>query len=115
MKADTPPRSSQGEEARAQRYLCTDARHLLAAGVIALISFGQAWFRWVDWRKGFGDIAVIDQVAWMLSRGKMPVISILNWNAFGDHLAPVYFVFGALYRVHATVAWVFLVEALAFG
>ena len=51
----------------------------------------------------------------MLSRGKVPVISSLDWNAFGDHLAPVYFVFGALYRVHATVAWVFLVEALAFG
>ena len=111
MKADTPPR----EKARAGTYLCTDARHLLAAGVVAVISFGQAWFRWVDWRKGFGDIAVIDQVAWMLSRGKMPVISVLNWNAFGDHLAPVYFLFGALYRVHATVAWVFLVEALAFG
>ena len=111
MKADTPRR----EGARAGKYLCLDARHLLVAGVVALISFGQAWFRWIDWRRGFGDIPVMDQVAWMLSRGKVPVISSLDWNAFGDHLAPVYFVFGALYRVHTTVAWVFLVEALAFG
>ena len=68
MKADTPRR----EGARAGKYLCLDARHLLVAGVVALISFGQAWFRWIDWRRGFGDIPVMDQVAWMLVGARCP-------------------------------------------
>ena len=103
------------DDARTGAFLSTDPRHLVLAGAVALISFGQAWFRWVDWRKGFGDMAVIDQVAWLISRGKSPEISVLHWNAFGDHLAPAYLLFGGLYRIHATVAWVFLAEALAFA
>ena len=98
-----------------ERFLRVDRVHVIAACAVALVSFGQAWWRWSTWRNGFGDMPVIAQVSWLLAHGKEPIISGLGWNAFADHLAPIYLVFGALYRVHETVGWVFAAEAIAFG
>ena len=111
MKADTPRR----EVARGGGTCASTPPHLLVAGVVVLVSFGQAWFRWIDWRKGFGDIPVIDQVAWMLSRGEVPVIRASTGTRSAITLRLCTSCSARRDRVHATVAWVFLVEALAFG
>ena len=98
MKADTPRRA--GDATRWARYLCLDARHLLVAGVVAARQLRTGMVpRGSTWRKGFGDIPVIDQVAWhALARQGARRSRASTGTRSAITLLPSYFVFGALYR-----------------
>lgn len=85
----------------------------ITAGVLSVVIGTASWLRHEGFWTGF-DLAIFDQAAWQLANGDTH-ISIIDRHVLADHLSPVILVFGALYRVAETPAWLLGAQGLAFG
>jgi uncharacterized membrane protein len=75
--------------------------------------FLVSWLRHRNGWTGF-DLAIFDQGAWQLSEGRAH-ISIVERHVLADHFSPVMYLFGALYRLAPSPAWLLGVQAVALG
>lgn len=89
---------------------------LLIAGYFALFAT-LSLLRYSNFRAAGVDIAIFDQVLWLLSRFKGTTSTIRGMNLFGDHFAPVLFLLVPLYWIKGNVTALLLVQtaALALG
>ncbi|MEQ1786698.1 MAG: DUF2079 domain-containing protein [Acidimicrobiales bacterium] len=101
------------DEVAARPARTVDGGGLLAAAVISAVVFVLSWLRHRNHWSGF-DLAIFDQGSWQLSEGRSH-ISIVERHVLADHLSPVIYVFGWLYRLVATPAWLLGGQALALG
>jgi len=91
--------------------------------VLALITAYFALFgtlslaRFYNYRTAGVDLAIFDQVLWLMSRFKGATSSIRGMNLFGDHMAPILFLLVPLYWIKGNISAVLLVQtaALALG
>lgn len=92
-----------------------DDRPGLALGLLyAVVVFVPGWLRYANhW--AVVDLALFDQGAWLMSRGRAPELTVLDENLFGDHLSPVLVLFAPLYRLVASPLWLLAAQALALG
>ena len=91
-------------------------RRALLVGSLLAVAIGViAWVRYDHYWATTLDMGVFDQGAWLLSRGMTPYSTVIGKNLFADHLSPVLVIFGALYRLRATPAWLVGVQAAALG
>jgi uncharacterized membrane protein len=66
-------------------------------------------------RSGAMDLAFFDQLAFLISRGQMPISSFTGYHLLGDHAAYVMYLIAPLYRVVADVHVLLIVQALALS
>lgn len=90
-----------------------DRAGLVAAMALAVVVFVLSWLRHRNHWSGF-DLAIFDQAAWQLAHGRSH-ISIVERHVLADHLSPVLFLFGFLYRLVPTTTWLLGAQALAVG
>jgi uncharacterized membrane protein len=84
-----------------------------AAFALALAVLG--WTRYSNYWSTTLDMGVFDQGVWLLSKGLMPHSTVLGKNLFADHLSLVLVPLAALYRVHASPAWLIGVQGIALA
>ena len=89
---------------------------LMIAGYFALFAT-LSLLRYQNFRCAGVDIAIFDQVLWLMSRFKGVTSSIRGMNLFGDHFAPVLFLLVPLYWIKGSVTALLLLQtaALALG
>jgi uncharacterized membrane protein len=92
-----------------------DRRGLAVAIVFAGALGAAGWARHANFWSGGLDLGVFDQGVWLMSRGRVPDISLLQRNLFSDHLSPVLVLFALPYRLAPTPAWLIGAQALCIG
>jgi uncharacterized membrane protein len=92
-----------------------DRRGLAVAIVLAGALGAAGWARHANFWSGGLDLGVFDQGVWLMSRGRVPDISLLQRNLFSDHLSPVLVLFALPYRLAPTPAWLIGAQALCIG
>ena len=58
------------------------------------------------------DLILFDQWLWLLSKDLLPISSITGWHVMSDHAAWVLYLFAHLYKLVASVNWLFLSQAI---
>jgi len=90
-----------------------------AAGASALATAVFAWFavlRYETFNSTAFDLGFFDQVVWEISRGHPGITSYtFYYDFFGQHVEPVLFLYGALYRIWADPRLLLVSQALAVG
>ncbi|WP_017303796.1 DUF2079 domain-containing protein [Spirulina subsalsa] len=61
------------------------------------------------------DLGWFDQLVYLISRGKSPIVSFSGYHLLGDHAAVVLYPLGLFYWIYPDVHWLFLVQALALA
>jgi uncharacterized membrane protein len=88
---------------------------ILSSGASAFF----AWFalvRYANFGSTAYDLGFFDQVVWQISQGRPGLTSYLYWyDFFGQHLEPVLYVYGGLYKLWADPRLLLVTQALAVG
>jgi uncharacterized membrane protein len=61
------------------------------------------------------DLGIFDQAVYLISQGKTPISTFLDFHILGDHAAFIFYPLALLYKIYPTVYWLFLVQALALA
>jgi uncharacterized membrane protein len=89
------------------------------AGLATLSTVFFAWLgvlRYQTFNATAFDLGFFDQVVWEISRGHPGITSYTYYyDFFGQHLEPVLYVYGALYRIWADPRLLVVSQALAVG
>lgn len=91
----------------------TDGAGWAEAALVAVVLAVASWLRHRAFWTGF-DLAIFDQAAWQLAHGRTQ-ISIVDRHVMADHLSPVLIMFGGLYRLVPSPAWLLAGQAVTVG
>jgi len=61
------------------------------------------------------DLAIYDQVAYLMGRGEMPFSTVSDMHHMGNHAAYSFFGVGLLYAIFPSIYWLFLVQAIGLA
>lgn len=61
------------------------------------------------------DLGIFDQAVYLISQGRPPIVTTLNFHILGDHAAFILYPIALLYRLHPDVHWLFAIQALALA
>jgi len=61
------------------------------------------------------DLTLFDQWLWLISRDFDPISSITNWHVLSDHAAWSLYLFAPLYKIYASINWLFLSQAICLS
>ncbi|QIR41364.1 DUF2079 domain-containing protein [Tolypothrix sp. PCC 7910] len=62
-----------------------------------------------------GDLAFFDQGIYLISQGKTPISSIIDFHTLADHAAWILYFLALLYKIYPSVYWLFAVQSLALA
>lgn len=115
--AGRTPRLRIGQMALAG--LAVEPATVCAAAGSALAAAAFAWLallRYATFNATAYDLGFFDQVVWEIARGRPGLTSYTYfYDFFGQHLEPVLYLFGALYRVWADPRLLLICQAVAAG
>ncbi|MCA1994969.1 MAG: DUF2079 domain-containing protein [Coleofasciculus sp. S288] len=77
-------------------FVCSSIRHALFES--------SAW-----------DLGIFDQAVYLISQGKPPISSFIEFHILGDHAAWVFYPLALLYKIYPDVHWLFAVQAIALS
>ncbi|HEY9636771.1 MAG TPA: DUF2079 domain-containing protein [Coleofasciculaceae cyanobacterium] len=108
------------------RFLSTDLQgfysHLLKTyplplmiGTSSLIFFACSSLRHALFQSGAFDLGIYDQVVYLISQGRSPISSILEFHHLGNHAAWAVYPLALLYKIHPNVHWLLAVQAVALA
>ncbi|MFP4297619.1 MAG: DUF2079 domain-containing protein [Spirulinaceae cyanobacterium] len=98
----------------------TDFRHnhsfmaVLVAGSTLLLFFCSS-LRHALFKSNAFDLGLLDQFTYLLSQGLPPVVSLVGYNFFGDHVALIFYPLSLLYRIYPDVHWLLFIQALSLS
>lgn len=61
------------------------------------------------------DLGIYDQVVYLMSQGLPPISSFLGFHHLGNHVAFSVYPLAILYKIYASVHWLFLVQAISLS
>jgi len=61
------------------------------------------------------DLGIYDQVVYLISQGLPPISSFLGFHHLGNHVAFSVYPLAILYKIYASVHWLFLVQAISLS
>jgi uncharacterized membrane protein len=61
------------------------------------------------------DLGWFDQGIYLISQGKKPIISFVDYHIMGDHAAFILYPIALLYKIYPTVYWLLAIQALALS
>jgi uncharacterized membrane protein len=59
------------------------------------------------------DLAIFDNVIYLISQGKPPVSEILGFHILGDHAAFIFYPLALFYKIAVNIHWLFAIQAIA--
>lgn len=86
----------------------------LAIALSVLILFLCSSIRHALFQSNF-DLAIFDNVLYLISQGKPPVSEILGFHILGDHAAFIFYPLALFYKVSANIHWLFAIQAIALA
>lgn len=88
---------------------------LLVTAVVWLVWWGLAALRHGLLRSNAFDLGIYDQVAWQVAQGLQPHSTLLELSHMGNHGAWAFLAMGLPYRLHASVHWLLVLQALCLA
>ncbi len=61
------------------------------------------------------DLGIFDQAIYLISIGKSPISTFLDFHILGDHAAFIFYPLALLYKIYPDVHWLFGVQALVLA
>jgi uncharacterized membrane protein len=61
------------------------------------------------------DLGWFDQAVYLISQGKTPIVSFVDFHILGDHAAFIFYPIALLYKIYPTVYWLLAIQALALS
>jgi uncharacterized membrane protein len=61
------------------------------------------------------DLAIFDNVLYLISQGQPPVSQILGFHILGDHAALIFYPLALFYKISANIHWLFAIQAIALA
>ncbi len=61
------------------------------------------------------DLGWFDQAIYLISQGKTPIVSFVNYHILGDHAAFIVYPLALLYKIYPDVHWLFAIQAIALS
>ncbi len=71
--------------------------------------------RHILFQSGAFDLGYFDQAIYLISQGEAPVVSFWGFHFLGGHADWMVYPLALLYRLHASVYWLFAVQAIALA
>jgi uncharacterized membrane protein len=59
------------------------------------------------------DLAIFDNVIYLISQGKPPVSEVLGFHILGDHAAFIFYPLALFYKIATNIHWLFAIQAIA--
>ncbi|MBD2774911.1 DUF2079 domain-containing protein [Iningainema tapete] len=87
----------------------------LIIGVSALILFTCSTVKHLLFKSTALDLAIFDQVVYLISQGEKPISSLIGFHILGDHAAWIFYPLAVLYKIYPSVYWLFAVQAVALA
>ncbi|MEH1912723.1 MAG: DUF2079 domain-containing protein [Nostoc sp.] len=84
-------------------------------GVSALILFGCSSLRYELFQSNAFDLAIFDQVVYLISQGQPPISSFIGFHILGDHATWIFYPLALFYKIYPSVYWLFAVQAAALA
>lgn len=73
-------------------------------------SFKHRIFQSAGW-----DLGIFDQAIYLISQGKPPISSFLEFHILGDHAAFILYPLALLYKIYPSVYWLLGIQAIALA
>lgn len=90
-------------------------RFLIVTATVFLLWWGLAALRHALLRSNAFDLGIYDQVAWQFAHGLEPRSTLLGLHHMGNHAAWAFAPVGLLYRIHASVQWLLMLQSLCLA
>ncbi|MGL5806615.1 MAG: DUF2079 domain-containing protein [Xenococcaceae cyanobacterium] len=91
-------------------------RHLVieAIAISSVILFIFSSIRHWLFQSNF-DLAIFDNVLYLISQGQTPISQILGFHILGDHAAFIFYPLALFYKIQPNVHWLFAIQAIALA
>jgi uncharacterized membrane protein len=91
-------------------------RHLVivAIAVTSIILFVCSSIRHWLFQSNF-DLAIFDNVLYLISQGQSPISGVLGFHILGDHAAFIFYPLALFYKIQPNVHWLFAIQAIALA
>ena len=90
-------------------------RLVLVSSLISIFLWICSFSRHFLFQSNVYDLGIFDQWFWLISKDILPISSTTKVHVLADHGAWVIYIFALLYRVWATVNWLFITQAIALS
>ncbi len=84
-------------------------------GGSALLLFACSSLRHALFQSTAWDLGIFDQAVYLISQGRSPVSSFLDFHILGDHAAWIFYLLAVPYKIYPDVHWLFAVQAVALA
>ncbi|TVQ64087.1 MAG: DUF2079 domain-containing protein [Spirulina sp. DLM2.Bin59] len=88
---------------------------ILTTGLSVLILFFCSTIRHNLFQSGALDLGYHDQILYLLSQGKPPIISFWGYHFLGGHAEWIYYGLSLIYRIHADVHILLAIQAIVLS
>lgn len=86
---------------------------IIILGIIIL--FISSTIRHILFQSNALDLGWFDQAIYLISQGKPPIVSFVNFHILGDHAALIFYPIALLYKIFKSVYWLFAIQAIALS
>jgi uncharacterized membrane protein len=86
----------------------------LAITLSILILFLCSSIRHALFQSNF-DLAIFDNVLYLISQGKPPISEVLGFHILGDHAAFIFYPLALFYKISANIYWLFAIQAIVLA
>jgi uncharacterized membrane protein len=80
-----------------------------------IVLFAASSIRHILFQSNALDLGWFDQAVYLISQGKPPIVSFVDFHILGDHAAFIFYPIALLYKIYPSVYWLFFVQALALA
>ncbi|WP_013323747.1 DUF2079 domain-containing protein [Gloeothece verrucosa] len=83
--------------------------------ISSIILFLASSIRHLLFQSNALDLGWFDQGVYLISQGKPPIVSFVDFHILGDHAALIFYPIALLYKIYPTVYWLFAIQAFALS
>lgn len=89
--------------------------------VITLIALYVGWFSYLSWKLYYGygyppfDLSIFNQGLWLLTHFRVPFVTVMGRNLFGDHTSFILLLFAPFYRLFPEPQGLLMLQVLAIA
>jgi len=84
-------------------------------GICVLVLLLSSAVRHALFQSNAFDLGIIDQAVYLISQGKTPFSSFLEFHILGDHASFIFYPIALLYWIYPNVHWLFVVQAVVLA
>ncbi len=88
------------------------AQLIIISSIILFIcgSLRHALYQSTAW-----DLGIFDQAIYLISQGKTPYSTLIDFHILGDHGAFIFYPLAIFYKIHPSVHWLFAIQAISLS